>query len=61
MKWLVINDAPVNDLTPTGYCGMHLSAMNGHIKVMMVLAALGVDVDCRTVDEQTPLHLSAMR
>lgn len=61
MKCLVVNDASVSDLTPTGYSCMHLSAMNGHVKVMKLLAALEVDVDCLTVDDQTPLHLAAMK
>lgn len=60
VKWLIVNDANVNMLTPTGYSGMHQAAMNGHVHIMMVLAAMGVDVNCKTVDQQTPLHLSAM-
>ncbi|PIK57589.1 hypothetical protein BSL78_05497 [Apostichopus japonicus] len=60
VKWLVMNDASVNELTQTGYSCMHLSSMNGHVQVMKILVALGVDVDCLTVDEQTPLHLAAM-
>lgn len=61
VKWLVMNDASVNELTQTGYSCMHLSSMNGHVQVMKILVALGVDVDCLTVDEQTPLHLAAMK
>lgn len=61
MKYLTSNDANINDLTPTGYTAMHMAAMNGHVSVVKVLAAMGMMVDCRTVDEQTPLHMAAMR
>ena len=36
LKWLSVNGVNLSEETPTGFSAIHLAAMNGHVKCLMV-------------------------
>ena len=36
LKWLSVNGVNLEEQTPTGFTAIHLAAMNGHVKCIMV-------------------------
>lgn len=36
LKWLTVNGVNLTEETPTGFTAIHLAAMNGHVKCIMV-------------------------
>ena len=36
LKWLTVNGINLTEETPTGFSAIHLAAMNGHVKCIMV-------------------------
>lgn len=61
VQWLSVNTIDLDAMTPTGYTAMHMAASGGHKQCMMVLAAMGASINCKTVDERTPLHQAAIK
>ena len=60
VRYLAGCGVSLNEETPTGYLPVHLAAMNGHARTVQELVSFGAEVDAKSVDQQTPLHLAAM-
>lgn len=52
-----INANNINSKDEDGFTALHLAADRGHLEIVKLLIDAGADLDIKTDDEETALHL----
>ena len=58
IRLLIKNGAALHGKSRTGQTALHLAAKCAHTKAIEVLVQMGLDIDLRNADGNTPLHLA---